>query len=272
MDLPLQTPTAQELVTATEANYQAYFASFTVLPRIQMWRQPTCTVFIANSAPGNTILTTHFGETTAAVQIQELLEQLAPLVRDIWWQVLPSCQPADLADRLVAEGLEPLPHENRPVMTLTLATRPQAPPLLQGLIIRRVCDTATMHDWTTASKQGFGANAENTQPYHDAYTALGFAEHATLQHFVGYLAGVPITSATLLIAGGLAGIYDVSTVPSARRQGLGAAITNACLVTAEIRGYHHAVLQASTEGVRVYQRLGFRELYREQNFSWQRPE
>ena len=273
MDQPLQAlATDEQLVAATEANYRAYFAGFTILPRIQMWQEPTFTAFIANSPPGNSVLTTHFGEATVAAEIRDLLARLAPIVRFAWWQILPSCQPADLAEHLRAAGLKSLPDESRPVMTLALTTRPAAPPPPQGLVIRLVSDAATMHDWTAASMQGFETNAKNVQPYHDAYTALGFAEDATSQHFVGYLAGVPVTSATVLFAAGLAGIYDVSTAPSARRQGCGIAITEACLVAAEGRGYHHAVLQASPEGLGVYQRLGFHERYREQNFGWLHPD
>ena len=271
MDSPLHAPDHDQLVAATEANYQAYFAGFTVLPRMQLWREPTYTAFIANSAPGNTILTTRFVGTTVADEIRALLDRLTPVIRFTWWQVLPSCQPADLAAHLLAAGLEPLPDESRPVMTLKLADLAPAPPLATALVIRRVSDAALMADWTHASAQGFEASAAAIQPYHEAYSALGFAADAAFQHFVGYLAGVPVTSATLLLAGGLAGIYDVSTIPSARRQGLGAAITRACLSAAQARGYHHAVLQASAEGVGIYQRLGFREVYREQNFGWRSP-
>lgn len=265
---PLHAPTRAELIAATETNYRSYFAAFTILPGMTLWRELTSIVFIANSAPGNSVLATYFDAITVAREIQDLLARLAPLVRRTWWQVLPSCTPTDLAQRLIDAGLESLTEENRPVMTLALDTRPAAPSPLMNLTILRVSDTETMRDWTTASTLGFEASAENNQPYHDAYTALGFDEAASIQHFVGYQSGVPVTSATLLYAGGLAGVYDVSTVPGARRQGLGTAITNACLLDAQERGYHHAVLQASAEGLPVYQRLGFSELYREQNFEW----
>jgi ribosomal protein S18 acetylase RimI-like enzyme len=265
---PLRDPT--DLIAATEVNYTAYFAAFTVLPGAQLWRAAEYTAFLINSAPGSTVLATRFTPEDADAQIRALLARMALVVRRSWWQILPSAQPADLGGRLLAAGLDYLPHESRPVMTLDLAAQTVLPGRPPGLVIQRVSDNALMSDWTRASQLGFEASDANIKPYHDAYSAQGFAEDALIQHFVGYLDGAPVTSATLLLAGGLAGIYDVSTVPDARRRGLGAAITLACVDAAAARGYRHAVLQASEEGEAVYARLGFRERYREQNYGWQR--
>ncbi|MBA3822896.1 MAG: GNAT family N-acetyltransferase [Ktedonobacterales bacterium] len=268
---PLREPTEADLIAATETNYAAYFAGFTILPQMQLWREADYTAFVADSAPGSTVLATRFTAATADAKIHAVLARLTPLVRQTWWQVLPASQPTDLATRLLAAGLTELTHESRPVMTLALAGHSPAPTVPPTLTIHRVSDANLMADWTRASALGFEASPTNVQPYHDAYSALGFAEDAPWQHFVGYVDGAPVTSATLLLAGGLAGVYDVSTAPVARRQGLGGAITRACLAAAQARGLHHAVLQASAEGVGVYARLGFRELYRERNFGWTRP-
>ena len=42
-------------------------------------------------------------------------------------------------------------------------------------------------------------------------------------HYIGYLDATPVTSGTLLDAGGGATIYDVSTPPDFRRRGVGGA-------------------------------------------------
>jgi len=266
--IDLRAPEAA-IIAATEANYTAYFAAFAVLPGAQFWRESDYTAFVIGSAPGSTVLRAQFTNLNADVRIATVLARLATAVRRSWWQVLPSTQPRDLAERLRAAGLAYLPEESRPVMTLALAERPAPLPMPVRLVIRRVNDAATMADWAYASQAGFAASDANIHPYHAAYSAHGFAEDAALQHFVGYQEGAPVTSATLLFADGLAGIYDVSTEPTARGQGLGTAITESCLRDAAARGYQHAVLQSSVEGKRMYTRLGFRERYHEANYGWQ---
>jgi GNAT superfamily N-acetyltransferase len=53
------------------------------------------------------------------------------------------------------------------------------------------------------------------------------------------------------------GVYDVATVPAARRQGLAAAVTARALQEARDRGCRTASLQSTAAAERVYARLGF---------------
>ncbi|HLG76388.1 MAG TPA: GNAT family N-acetyltransferase, partial [Ktedonobacteraceae bacterium] len=114
----------------------------------------------------------------------------------------------------------------------------------------------------------FEADIAKIQVYFDAYACMGIGEEQSVQHYVGYLQDQPVTSSTLLLAGGIAGVYDVSTAPHARGQGLGRAISLAPLLEARRRGYRYAVLQSSPAGHPVYAQLGFTDLYREVNYRW----
>jgi hypothetical protein len=70
--------------------------------------------------------------------------------------------------------------------------------------------------WQRVSAAGFGFDAHI---YYSAYARHGFGAEAISLHYIGYLHDEPVTSATLLLAGGIAGIWDVSTTPSFRGQG-----------------------------------------------------
>jgi ribosomal protein S18 acetylase RimI-like enzyme len=76
----------------------------------------------------------------------------------------------------------------------------------------------------------------------------------------------PVAAAMGYLHDGVCQVIHVGTVPEAQRRGLGAAVTSAVVSEAAARGSTHAVLQATSLGEPVYQRLGFREIDRYQLF------
>ncbi len=78
---------------------------------------------------------------------------------------------------------------------------------------------------------------------------------------------MPVAAAALFDGAGVAGVYNVVTVPEARRRGIGRAVTNAVLDEAVARGHTLAVLGASDLGLPVYRRLGFREVSRLRSYA-----
>jgi GNAT superfamily N-acetyltransferase len=105
-----------------------------------------------------------------------------------------------------------------------------------------------------------------------------WAEHLRLAEVpADLLAGVDPRALNLLIArhegrnvttalaydhDGDCGIFNVGTVPAARRRGLGTAITALQLYNAEARGCTTASVQSTEMAERVYAGLGFRDLGR----------
>jgi predicted acetyltransferase len=59
----------------------------------------------------------------------------------------------------------------------------------------------------------------------------------------------------------VAGVYAVGTLPEARRQGIGSAITLRGLRDARERGYRVGVLQSSQMGYNLYRRFGFENCF-----------
>lgn len=76
---------------------------------------------------------------------------------------------------------------------------------------------------------------------------------------VAYDGGVPVSTATLVVAEGVAAVYGVGTPPEHQRRGYGSAVTLAVLHEAVRRGCDLAFLNPSEQGYEVYARLGFED-------------
>jgi hypothetical protein len=59
---------------------------------------------------------------------------------------------------------------------------------------------------------------------------------------------------------GFGGVYNVATLPDARRREDGAAATTAVMADGQARGAHTAIFESSRSGRSVYERLGFRQV------------
>jgi GNAT superfamily N-acetyltransferase len=76
--------------------------------------------------------------------------------------------------------------------------------------------------------------------------------------YVGYVGGEPVVAGLGVRTGRAMGIYSISTVEAARRRGYGAAMTERILADGAAAGCDVGVLQASSMGRPIYERLGFR--------------
>ena len=79
--------------------------------------------------------------------------------------------------------------------------------------------------------------------------------------FVGYQDGQPVSTAAVVIGAGVAGIYNVATLPGCQRHGYGEAVMRHAL--AEVRrqwGIDRSILQSTPAGYRLYERMGYRPI------------
>jgi GNAT superfamily N-acetyltransferase len=142
------------------------------------------------------------------------------------------------------------------------------PPAPEGLSIARVFDVGTLARWCWVYNAGFGMPALAEPAWFDLFKSIGLGPSVPLHHYLGRLDGVPVATCSVLLAAGIAGINAVTTLPQARRQGIGSAMVLAALRDARDAGYRFGALGASRMGQGVYHKIGFREVCRMGSYEW----
>jgi predicted acetyltransferase len=61
---------------------------------------------------------------------------------------------------------------------------------------------------------------------------------------------------------GVTNILEAATIPEARKKGIGKSMTVNALLDAKKRGFRVGILQASSASYPIYQKLGFKEVFK----------
>jgi len=182
----------------------------------------------------------------------------------LMWITSPSTRPTDLGACLEAHGFT---RGGTPTgMAIDLLTLDQNAPMPDGLTVERV-----EQDHLALSEvcvHGFEMPEFVVEPMRQLFDCLG-AEKC-IRYYLGKLDSAPAACSLLYLGAGVAGIYNVATLPHARGRGIGAAITLAALRDARDLGYRVGILQASKMGLPVYRRLGFQENFKYVQYIWKK--
>lgn len=249
-----------------QENLIAYMRLFAGLPGT-MLHDAESFWFVSNkSTPGNMILRTRFDASRTEEQIDTLLEQIGRCSDQIDWFVFPDDQPAGIGKQLETRGMPGGPGGNWLWADLTSLSADSTSP--DYFRVEQVRNDQMMAQWVRVSEAGFGSELAM---FYDAYARHGYGPDAFSLHYIGYLDDTPVTSGTLLDAGGCATIYDISTPLAFRHQGFGRAITHALMQEIRHRGYADTWIWSSNMAKRVYQKLGYIEVdFGLREHSWQK--
>ena len=259
---------APALVHAIEANLFEYFLLFSRWPGAEIHDDPEMLWMITNIPFPlfNSVLRAQLAadeiDTVIEAAITRCEERNVPML----WQVGPATKPAKLGEYLHAHGFY---HEGgSPGMAVDLQSLNERISKPSGFTIQRVNDAESMEKWNHVLITGFDMPDFIADAFLDIYSNIGFDAQLPIHNYLGLMNGEPVASSSMFLGAGVAGIYNVSTLPEARRQGFGALITLIPLLKARSRGYRVGVLQSSEMGYKVYRQLGFQEYCKISHYVW----
>lgn len=131
---------------------------------------------------------------------------------------------------------------------------------LPELEFQRVDSAAALLDF-----RGIGSVCFHVPPlwFQEVFDDELYSSHPGFVGWVGRHEGLPVCTAATVICDGVIGIYNVATAPGHRRAGFGEAITRHAIAMAECdTGAAPLVLQSTSWGIRLYERMGFRTVTR----------
>jgi GNAT superfamily N-acetyltransferase len=183
----------------------------------------------------------------------------------LWWTG-PTTRPPDLGASLTAHGFT---HGGEmPGMAADLWALAEESPAAPQLRIEPVGDVEALERWCEVAGNGFGLPPFAAQAMCGLMASIGLDAQAPLRNYLAFWDGEPVAASSIFFGAGVAGIYNVATLPAARRKGIGAAITAAPLREARQNGYRVAILHSSRMGENVYRKLGFEEHCKLAQYVW----
>lgn len=206
----------------------------------------------------NAVYEAHFSSDNVEKRVDEVISLFSTRSKlPMTWFVTPTCEPTNLSKVLESKGFKLA--FRTPGMFLDLEKFENTKKHDSPHKIMRVSNVEQLSQWIIPGKEGFGLSDSVVNAYFELFKSKGFDSQLPWKLFVGMVDEVPTTCVRLFCANGVAGIFHVATVPSARGNGYGTEITVAALKAAKELGYKLAVLASSPAGYNVYYRLGFRD-------------
>jgi GNAT superfamily N-acetyltransferase len=187
-------------------------------------------------------------------------------IKRLSWLAEECVSATEIRKSLVAHGLT-FEKSFATEMAVDLVPLRESTALPTGLKIIPVEDRKTLSKWIHVASIGFGVPEEFESTWYDFFVEAVL--DLPFRNYIALLNGQPVGTSQLFLSAGVAGIYNVTCIPEARGQGIGAALTLAPLLYARKIEYHIGILQASELGYRVYRRLGFQDFGQLSVYLWE---
>jgi hypothetical protein len=254
---------------AIEENWKNYHYCLGHSPGVELSISRYLTWFITNVPDPfmNLVVSTQLPSRGTDALIESALTHFRSLnIRRLCWVAGEDVPGNEMGKYLLAHGLT-FEEAFATEMAADLMAIPDSLPLPTGLTIMPVEDGETLLKWIHVASIGFDYPEKLENNWYDFFVETVF--DLPFRSYLALLNGRPVATSQLFLSAGVAGMYNVTCLPEARCQGIGAAITLAPLLDARAMGYRIGILQASQLGYRVYRRLGFQDYGKLSVYMWE---
>ena len=255
--------------TAIRENWKQYHYFLGRAPTVELSIGRYLTWLITNMPDHflNLVICTSLPELGTNELINDALEHFRDMnVRKLSWIAEEGVAAEQLKECLTARGLR-FSDSFAVEMAIDLNSLSDQLDVPNGLKICHVESDEMLRQWIHVASVGFGVPPEAEEVWFEFFNYA--ACRTPFQTFLAFQDEEPVATSQLCLAAGVAGIYNVTTLPAARRHGIGSALVLAALHAARHQGYHVGILQASKMGYPVYQKLGFQDFGKLGVYTWE---
>jgi ribosomal protein S18 acetylase RimI-like enzyme len=245
----------QKIESINRIQYEHWISAFQPLSELtdnlRFWRTPFNNVLI------NAVTWSSMDEPETRKEIDRIKEESQKNQFSVSWWVTPTSKPSNLNSLLQEKGFKLLMH--CPCMVHDLH-EPINFTLPDGVELKQITTQNQFKDYATITTSCFGLDNAMRQQYLDTLLKRGFTENT--EYYIAYLDGKPVTTGLILfLENNITTFYDLATLPSARRKGIGTCMTQFWLKRSQERGATMAVLISAPDAKNIYERVGFKTVY-----------
>ena len=253
-----------ELIDASQIAYATFRSTFSGAmlhdePGL-LWFETGVPLYVFNG-----VLRTQLEGDELSAAVERVLAHFQHRQLPFEWNVGPSSRAQGLDQLLLDRGM--IREEDEPGMAADLYTLSEEVADVPNLIIQEVTTDKQLQQWSRT--WGSGAPVEVGEHWYTLYKGLKLDQDSPVHFYLGLLDDEPVATVALFFAAGVAAIHHVVTTHKVRRMGIGAAVTLRAAQEARRHGYHIAILTASSLGINIYRRLGFREYCTFSTYEWE---